>query len=94
MSLFEDLQERLAQRRVIVVAGAGVSIAASGDGVNETQAVTDDPGAGGVDDPTTFQVPAATDIPTLETAGPAILALLLAGGASIVLRRSAAEARL
>ncbi len=30
MNLLEDLQERLAQRRVIVIAGAGVSIASSG----------------------------------------------------------------
>ena len=53
-----------------------------GDGTNESSAVTDDPAPTGVDDPTTFVVVAplsVIEIPALDSAGLAALALLLGG---------------
>ena len=60
---------------------------ANGDGTNESTALTDDPGQGGADDPTSFVVAAVAEIPTLSTVGLALLALLLVGGALLALRR-------
>jgi len=60
---------------------------ADGNGTNESSILTDDPGVGGANDPTTFQVAAIAQVPTLSEAGFAILALLLASGALLALRR-------
>jgi uncharacterized repeat protein (TIGR01451 family) len=65
---------------------------ADGNGINEAAAVTDDPAAGGATDPTSFQVgelPVPEGIPTLDTVGLALLALLLAMGGAWALRRRA-----
>ncbi len=59
-------------------------------GSNESSGVTDDPAAGGNADPTAFQVQGGGSepaIPTLDTVGLALLALLLALGGSLLLRR-------
>jgi uncharacterized repeat protein (TIGR01451 family) len=53
-----------------------ISYDADGDGVNEATTLTDDPGLGGQQDATAFDV--ATPIPTLTIAGLAALALLVA----------------
>jgi uncharacterized repeat protein (TIGR01451 family)/fimbrial isopeptide formation D2 family protein len=61
---------------------------ANGDGTNETPGVSDDPGTGGSANPTTFAAgSAAAVIPTLDTIGLALLALLLAFGGAVLLRR-------
>ncbi|HEV8579624.1 MAG TPA: carboxypeptidase regulatory-like domain-containing protein [Thermoanaerobaculia bacterium] len=62
---------------------------ADGSGTNEASAPTDDPGAPGGTDPTTFVVAAAFDpsIPTLSTVGLLLLALILAGLAFVILKR-------
>jgi hypothetical protein len=63
---------------------------ADGNGTNETSGVTDDPSAGGAADPTTFTVGGgipAPPIPTLDGAGLALLALLLAVAGGWALRR-------
>jgi len=58
-----------------------------GNGTNESQAPTDNPAVGGAADPTDFRVAGILEIPTLSTIGLAMLALLLMGGALLVLRR-------
>jgi uncharacterized repeat protein (TIGR01451 family) len=60
---------------------------ADGNGTNESSILTDDPNVPGASDPTTFQVAAIAQVPTLSEAGFAILALLLASGALLTLRR-------
>ncbi len=60
---------------------------ADGNGTNESSVLTDDPAVGGVNDPTSFRVAGVTEIPTLSTVGLAMLALLLLGGAMLILRR-------
>jgi uncharacterized repeat protein (TIGR01451 family)/fimbrial isopeptide formation D2 family protein len=61
---------------------------ANGDGTNETPGVSDDPGAGGSANPTAFAVGGqAVAIPTLDTIGLVLLALLLAFGGAALLRR-------
>jgi uncharacterized repeat protein (TIGR01451 family) len=63
---------------------------ADGDGTNEASAVTDDPAVGGPADPTSFQVqgPATSPgIPTLDSLGLALLALLLAVVGVLILNR-------
>jgi uncharacterized repeat protein (TIGR01451 family) len=69
-----------------------VSYDANGDGTNETTAGTDDPAAGGPNDPTTFVVAGGvdlTEIPTLNEVGLAVLVLLLALGGTVLMRRRA-----
>jgi len=63
---------------------------ADGNGTNEATAPTDDPATGTPDDPTDLVVsaPAIQEIPTLDAAGLALLALLLAGFAAARLRRA------
>ncbi len=60
---------------------------ADGNGTNESSVLTDDPSTPAANDPTTFQVDATAQIPTLSELGLAILALLLAGGALVMMRR-------
>jgi uncharacterized protein len=63
---------------------------ADGNGTNEASGVTDDPGAAGTGNPTTFVVAAAaleTGIPTLDEVGLAVLVVLLALGGMAILRR-------
>ena len=63
---------------------------ANGDGTNDTPGVTDDPNAPGGADPTSILVgspPSIVEVPTLSGAGFAALALLLAGVATVILRR-------
>ncbi|HEX3552762.1 MAG TPA: S8 family serine peptidase [Thermoanaerobaculia bacterium] len=60
---------------------------ADGNGTNESSILTDDPNVGGVSDPTTFAVASVAQVPTLSSVGLALLALLLVGGALLVLRR-------
>jgi uncharacterized repeat protein (TIGR01451 family) len=60
---------------------------ADGNGTNESSILTDDPGVGGVNDPTAFAVASIAQVPTLSTVGLALLALLLVGGALLALRR-------
>ena len=60
---------------------------ADGNGTNESSILTDDPGAPGVNDPTTFRALTIAQVPTLSTVGLGLLALLLMGGALLVLRR-------
>src|SRR6185312_8954992 len=59
-----------------------ISYDADGNGTNEATAVTDDPSAAGTGNPTAFQVGAQSiaEVPTLDTLGLALLALLLAFG--------------
>jgi uncharacterized repeat protein (TIGR01451 family) len=59
-----------------------------GDGTNDTSGVTDDPATGAADDATAFTVaaPAAVEIPALDGAGIAALALLLSFAAIRLLR--------
>jgi len=64
-----------------------ISFDADGNGTNESTQLTDDPGTAAVDDPTCFQVTTAPVVPTLSGLGLAALALLLAGGAFLALRR-------
>jgi uncharacterized repeat protein (TIGR01451 family) len=64
-----------------------ISSDADGNGTNEASALTDDPAVGGAQDPTVFGVGGAIDIPTLSALGLAVLALVLAGAASLFLRR-------
>jgi len=66
-----------------------ISYDADGNGTNEATAVTDDPSAAGTGNPTAFQVGAQSiaEVPTLDTLGLALLALLLAFGGSLLLRR-------
>jgi uncharacterized repeat protein (TIGR01451 family) len=60
---------------------------ADGNGTNESSVLTDDPAAAGAADPTTITVAAIAQVPTLSTVGLAMLALLLMGGALLILRR-------
>jgi uncharacterized repeat protein (TIGR01451 family) len=63
---------------------------ADGDGTNESNGGTDDPNVSGPANPTLFtvgQAPAPAGIPTLDEAGLALLALLLAMGGAVMLRR-------
>lgn len=62
---------------------------ANGDGTNDTPGVTDDPGTGDPDDPTSFvaQPASVVDIPTVSEWGALILLLALASAAMVFLRR-------
>jgi uncharacterized repeat protein (TIGR01451 family) len=69
---------------------ATFSYDANGDGTNEASGVSDDPVAQGGSDPTAFQVQGpdvAPGIPTLDGLGLMLLALLLAMGGAVMLRR-------
>ena len=58
------------------------------NGTNESTAMTDDPAAGGAADPTTITVGGVqAGIPTLNEVGLILLAVLLALGGAVVLRR-------
>jgi uncharacterized repeat protein (TIGR01451 family) len=60
---------------------------ADGNGTNESSVLTDNPATGAVDDPTTFVVTSLAQVPTLSELGLALLALLLASGALVMMRR-------
>jgi hypothetical protein len=60
---------------------------ADGNQTNESTVSTDDPAVGGASDPTIFRVPTVAEIPTLSGLGLAALALLLAAGAFVALRK-------
>jgi uncharacterized repeat protein (TIGR01451 family) len=60
---------------------------ADGNGTNESSILTDDPGTAAANDPTSFAVTFAPQVPTLSEVGLAILALLLVSGALFTLRR-------
>jgi uncharacterized repeat protein (TIGR01451 family) len=60
---------------------------ADGNGTNESSVLTDNPATTAPDDPTSFAVAALAAVPTLSELGLAILALLLASGALLVMRR-------
>jgi uncharacterized repeat protein (TIGR01451 family) len=60
---------------------------ADGNQTNESTVQTDDPAVGGASDPTIFRVPTVAQIPTLSGLGLAALALLLAAGAFVALRK-------
>lgn len=67
-----------------------ISYDSDGDDTNDATASTDDPGAGGSSDPTSFVVglaPSVLEIPTLSALGLAALALVLAALALALLRR-------
>jgi len=68
-----------------------ISYDADGNGTNESSTTTDDPAAAGSGNPTTFVVVAGSaplaEIPTLDTVGLMLLALLLAMGGAAMLRR-------
>jgi hypothetical protein len=61
----------------LVANQAVLAFDADNDGVNEGAAVSDDPGAGGNDDPTTFLGVSIAEIPTLGTWGALLLALAI-----------------
>lgn len=63
-----------------------ISWDSNGDGMNDSSGVTDDPSLGGATDPTATAVPGvSTAVPTLSTAGGAVLAFVLAGlGATFI----------
>jgi uncharacterized repeat protein (TIGR01451 family) len=60
---------------------------ADGNGTNESSVLTDDPATGAAGDPTTFRAASIAQVPTLSEVGLALLALLLASGALLTLRR-------
>jgi uncharacterized repeat protein (TIGR01451 family) len=60
---------------------------ADGNGTNESSILTDDPGTAAANDPTSFAVASIAQVPTLSELGLALLALLLASGALLVMRR-------
>jgi uncharacterized repeat protein (TIGR01451 family) len=60
---------------------------ADGNGTNESSILTDNPATAAANDPTTFGVATLAQVPTLSELGLAILALLLASGALVVMRR-------
>jgi hypothetical protein len=60
---------------------------ADGNGTNESSVLTDNPATGAADDPTTFVVASIIAVPTLSELGLVLLALLLASGALVVMRR-------
>jgi uncharacterized repeat protein (TIGR01451 family) len=65
---------------------------ADGDGTNESSALTDEPALPGAANPTTFTIPFFDPgplIPTLDSVGIALFALLLAGLGAMMLRRRA-----
>jgi|CXWL01.1.fsa_nt_gi uncharacterized repeat protein (TIGR01451 family) len=67
---------------------------ANGDGSNEATGVTDDPGVGGGNDATLFQVvngQAIVEVPTLDAVGLVFVALLLGLGGLARLRRPASN---
>ncbi len=68
-----------------------VAFDGDGNGTNESSALTDDPGVAGGANPTSFVVlpgpVPATNIPTLDEIGLALLVLLLAMGGAVMLRR-------
>jgi uncharacterized repeat protein (TIGR01451 family)/fimbrial isopeptide formation D2 family protein len=64
-----------------------INFDADGNGTNEASVQTDDPGLPGANDPTSFAVGDLLDIPTLSEVGLAVMALLLASGAFLILRR-------
>jgi hypothetical protein len=68
---------------------ANFSYDADGNGTNETSGVTDDPRGGGAADPTSFIVQGGIlpTVPTLDEAGLLLLALLLAMGGAVMLRK-------
>lgn len=68
---------------------ATVAFDSDADGSNNATRLTDDPAVAGAADPTSFQVGARSiaEVPTLDTLGLALLALLLAIGGSLLLRR-------
>jgi len=73
-----------------VIANQGtISYDGTGDGVNDSTRLTDDPAQPGAADPTVFTVRLADPIPTLDGAGLLLLILLLGGAAVWVLRRIA-----
>jgi len=86
-----------------ITAGPGTTISnqgtiaydADGNGTNEATAMTDDPATAGGANPTSFQVAAQSiaEVPTLDTLGLALLALLLATGGALLLRRRVAVRR-
>ena len=65
---------------------AAIAFDADGDGTNESNGLSDDPGQPGSADPCCFLVLSPTEIPALSPAGLAALALLLAGLAVLRLR--------
>jgi uncharacterized repeat protein (TIGR01451 family) len=79
--------------RGLVVSNQGeVFSDADGDGTNEAIGGTDDPNVSGPANPTLFTVgqpPAPAGIPTLDEVGLTLLALLLAMGGAVMLRRRA-----
>ncbi len=61
---------------------------ADGNGTNEATAQTDDPGAPGTADPTSFMVAGTPQVPTLSPLGLLLLAVILAGlGLALMKRR-------
>jgi len=70
---------------------AVLSYDGDGNGTNEATAMSDDPSAGGAANPTVFVVggQSVLEIPTLDAMGLALLALLLAAGGALLLRRKA-----
>lgn len=65
-----------------------INFDADGNGTNEASVQTDNPALPGANDPTAFIVAASiTDIPTLSEIGLAAMALLLASGAFLILKR-------
>jgi uncharacterized repeat protein (TIGR01451 family) len=60
---------------------------ATGGGANSATALTNDPSVGAGSNPTTFQVAAIAQIPTLSGSGLALFGLALAGAAYFLLRR-------
>lgn len=70
-----------------VVSNQGtVAYDGDGDGTNETQVPTDDPGLPGADDPTSFTVVEQQAIPALGTLGLLVLVGMLAGAGVVLLR--------
>ncbi len=68
-----------------------IAFDADGNGTNESNAVTDDPAAGGPDDPTTFVVASPTsivEIPALDRFGFLAMGLILSALALSLLRRA------
>jgi uncharacterized repeat protein (TIGR01451 family) len=63
---------------------------ADGNGTNESSILTDDPSVGGTSDPTAFTVASIAQVPTLSTVGLVLMALLLAAGALLAVRRRSA----
>ena len=60
---------------------------ADGNGTNESSILTDNPGTAAANDPTSFAVASIIQVPTLSELGLVLLALLLASGALVMMRR-------